>query len=157
VLPELGRRGGGWVAVQAVLLAGVFLSALVGLGWPDELEIAAYAVSAALLASGASLLVAGAVQLGPALTPLPAPRQSGELVTHGLYRLVRHPLYGGGLLIALGWSGIFGSPLGLALTVLLELFFELKSRREEQWLVDHYPGYAEYRRRTPRRFVPFVY
>ena len=52
---------------------------------------------------------------------------------------------------------MFGSVVGLLLTAVLVLFVELKSRREEQWLAERYPGYADYRRRTPRRFVPFVY
>jgi hypothetical protein len=33
-LPQLGRRGGGWVVAQIVLLTGIFLSALAGRGWP---------------------------------------------------------------------------------------------------------------------------
>ena len=43
-----------------------------------------------------------------------------------------------------------------SLTIALTLFFELKSRREEAWLVQHCAGYAEYRRRTPHRFLPLV-
>jgi hypothetical protein len=41
------------------------------------------------------------------------------------------------------------------LTVLLALFPGLKARREELWLLDRYPAYAEYRQRTPRKFLPF--
>jgi protein-S-isoprenylcysteine O-methyltransferase Ste14 len=63
----------------------------------------------------------------------------------------------GGIRIALGWSTIFASPVGLALTVLLALFLELRARREELWLLDRYPTYAEYRQRTPRKFLAFFY
>ena len=78
-------------------------------------------------------------------------------MTVGVYRRVRHPMYGGGILVALGWSILTGSAAGLILTVVLVFYFELKSRREERWLLDRYAGYAEYRRHTPRKFVPFVY
>ena len=156
-LPELGARGWGWVAIQAVLMVAILLSALVGLGWSDKLVLAAHAVGAALLALGVLLLVAGALRLGPSLTPLPAPRAGNELTTTGIYGLARHPMYGGGLLFALGWSIVFGSVVGLVLTAVLVLFIELKSRREELWLAEHYPGYADYRRRTPRRFIPYLY
>lgn len=156
-LPELGRRGEGWVAVQGVLVAAILLSALVGLGWPKQLEVAAYVVGTVLLALGVLLLVAGGLRLGASLTPLPAPRAGKELTTTGVYGLARHPMYGGGILFALGWSTVFGSVAGLVLTALLVLFVELKSRREEQWLAERHPGYAAYRRRTPRRFIPFVY
>lgn len=156
-LPALGRRGGGWVVVQVLLIAAVMLSALVGLEWPHVLEIPAYAVGALLIALGTALLVAGGVALGPALTPYPAPRGADGMTTGGVYARARHPIYGGVLLLALGWSAVFASPAGLALTVVLALFLELKSRREEHWLDAHYPGYADYRRRVRRRFVPFVY
>jgi protein-S-isoprenylcysteine O-methyltransferase Ste14 len=157
VLPRLGRRGGGWVAVQVILIAAILLSALVGLSWPDVLEPIAYAVGALLLALGVGLLVAGAVRLGSALTPFPAPRAGQELQTAGIYSSVRHPIYGGGILIAVGWSVIFATLVGFALSVLLLLFAELKSRREELWLEQAHPGYSAYRRRTRNRFIPFVW
>ena len=156
-IPELGARGGGWVAGQLVLLVAIGVSALVGLGWPDALRIAAYAVGAALIAVGAGLLVVGGVQLGSSLTPFPAPRAGGELVGTGLYARVRHPMYGGGILVAAGWSLLFATVVGGILTLLLALLFDLKARREESWLVDHYPPYSDYRRRTRRKLLPFVY
>jgi protein-S-isoprenylcysteine O-methyltransferase Ste14 len=156
-LPELGTCGWGWVAIQAVLMAAILLSALVGLGWPANFATAAYAVGALLLVLGSLLLVAGALRLGASLTPLPAPRTGQELTTTGIYGLARHPMYGGGLLFALGWSTVFGSVVGLLLTAVLVVFVELKSRREEQWLTERHPDYADYRRRTRRRFIPYVY
>ena len=156
-LPQLGARGWGWVAIQALLMVAILLSALVGRGWPDELAVTAYAVGALLLLLGSLLLVAGGLRLGPSLTPMPKPRAGQELTTTGIYGLTRHPMYGGGLLFALGWSIVFGSVVGLVLTAVLVLFIELKSRREELWLAEHYPGYADYRRRTPRRFIPYLY
>ncbi|HET7554303.1 MAG TPA: isoprenylcysteine carboxylmethyltransferase family protein [Gaiellaceae bacterium] len=156
-LPALGIRGGGWVTIQVVLIAGVFLSAVVGLGWPRSLAPVFYAVGAVLVAAGAALLVAGAIGLGSALTPFPAPRSTGELQTGGVYRLARHPMYGGGILIALGWSAIFATVVGLALTLLLAVFADLKSRREELWLERHYADYGAYRLRTRHRLIPFVW
>ena len=140
-----------------MLIAAILLSALVGLGWSATLAPVAYAVGGVLLALGVVLLVAGALRLGPALTPLPAPREGQGLTTTGIYGLARHPMYGGGILFALGWSIVFGSVAGLVLAAVLVVFVELKSRREEQWLAERHPDYADYRTRTPRRFIPFVY
>lgn len=157
-LPALGRRGGGWVVGQAILLCAIALSALVGLGWPGGgWQVLGDALSALLLALGALLLVGGGIELGPALTPFPAPRGATALATGGLYARARHPIYGGAILIAFGWSTYFASVAGVALSILLAIFFELKSRREEDWLTERLPGYAAYRRRVRRRFLPFVY
>jgi protein-S-isoprenylcysteine O-methyltransferase Ste14 len=156
-LPALGKRGEGWVLLQVVLIAAVFPSALSGHGWSGLARVIAYACGGTLLALGLGMLIAGAAQLGKALTPLPAPKREGDVVSSGVYRLVRHPMYGGGLLIALGWTIIFATVLGLVLTIVLAVFLDLKSRREEQWLVEQLRGYEDYRRATPHRLLPFIY
>jgi protein-S-isoprenylcysteine O-methyltransferase Ste14 len=157
-LPELGRRGGGWVAVQIALLAAILLSAFAGAGWPSSAAPAAYAVGGVAIACGAALLLSGGIRLGSAraLTPFPAPRRGAELRTDGAYRLVRHPMYGGGILVGAGWSILFATVPGAVLTAVLAVFADLKSRREELWLDERFPGYGEYRARTPRRLIPFV-
>ena len=84
------------------------------------------------------------------------PRRDAPLVESGAYRLARHPIYGGLVIGSVGWALVTASPLGLALAAILFAFFDLKSRREEAWLVDRFPAYDAYRRRT-RRLIPFVY
>lgn len=156
-LPALGRRGGGWVVAQAVLLAGILLSAVAGRGWSSSYATAAYVAGGVLLTLGLLLLLLAALQLRSALTPFPAPRTGKGLTTNGVFALVRHPMYGGGILIALGWSIIFATALGLGLTVALAVFADLKARREEVWLGETFDEYEAYRRRTPHRLIPFVY
>jgi protein-S-isoprenylcysteine O-methyltransferase Ste14 len=157
-LPALGPRGEGWVALQFVLFAGVALSALAGRGWPDAVAAPAVAVGIALMTVGVGLVVAGAASLGSATwTALPKPRPGAELAQRGLHARARHPMYGGAILVAAGWAVIFASVVGALLTVVLVLFFELKSRREETLLVERSPNYETYRARTPRRFLPWLY
>jgi protein-S-isoprenylcysteine O-methyltransferase Ste14 len=156
-LPSLGPRGEGWFAVQLLLMAAIGLSALLGLDWPDALEVPAVLAGALLIAAGIALIVLGGVQLGSALTPLPAPREGAELAVGGVYLHVRHPIYGGVVLVALGWALLFASVVGVVLTLLLAAFLELKARREEAWLVAHHPEYEEYRRRTRRKLLPWIY
>lgn len=156
-LPTLGSRGEGWVALQVVLIAAVLLAGFAGHGWSGTSRVVADAVGGALLALGLGMLVAGAARLGTALTPLPAPKREDDVVSTGIYRLVRHPMYGGGLLIALGWTILFATWLGLALTAVLAVFLDLKSRREELWLVEQLRGYEAYRSATPHRLLPFIY
>ncbi len=54
---------------------------------------------------------------------------------------MRHPVYGGVILIGLGWL-LADAPLGLVPTALLAALFDLKGRREEAWLIERFPEYA---------------
>lgn len=147
------------MAVQIVLLLAVFLSAVFGLGWPASVQPVAQAAGGVLVVVGVGLLGAGASSLATAraLTPFPAPRRGGGLHTSGIYRFVRHPMYGGGIVIGLGWAAIFASPVSLALTLILAVFADLKARREELWLEQTFAGYTEYRRQTRHKLIPFVW
>jgi protein-S-isoprenylcysteine O-methyltransferase Ste14 len=111
---------------------------------------------AGLIALGGLLLASAAVRMGRSLTPLPHPGDQPRLIQSGPFRLVRHPMYGGGVLIAFGWALVVGSPLTLGYAILLLAFLDVKSRREERWLVEKFPDYAVYRRRV-RRLIPFLY
>jgi protein-S-isoprenylcysteine O-methyltransferase Ste14 len=66
------------------------------------------------------------------------PLARSTLGMSGAYRLVRHPIYGGSMLVALGWS-LLSSPLALFARAFLAILFELKSRHEETMLAVHFP------------------
>ncbi|HQG32287.1 MAG TPA: isoprenylcysteine carboxylmethyltransferase family protein, partial [Deltaproteobacteria bacterium] len=102
------------------------------------------------------LLLAGLVRLGSNLTPLPFPKEDATLVQTGPYRLVRHPMYSGGIILAYGWALAAGGWLTLAYATVLLVFLDIKSAREEQWLAERFPDYSDYQRRV-RKLIPFVY
>jgi protein-S-isoprenylcysteine O-methyltransferase Ste14 len=157
-LPRLGRRGEGWFALQLGLMILVGLSALTGVYWPDSLTGVLVVVGLALIVAALLLLALAGISLllARATTVFPRPRERAELAESGVYRRVRHPVYGAVLLLAVGWS-LAESPLGLIPAALLAVVFDLKARVEEAWLEEQLPGYARYRERTPRRFVPGLY
>ena len=93
--------------------------------------------------------------LGRSLTPFPEPRGGATLVETGPFALVRHPIYGGGLLFFLGLSVALG-PAGLVPAAALDVLWLLKSREEERRLAARFPGYEAYLRRVRRRFLPGV-
>jgi protein-S-isoprenylcysteine O-methyltransferase Ste14 len=157
-LPRLGWRGEGWFALQLLLMVLVGLSALTGVYWADAVAGVLVVVGLALMLAALVLLALAGISLllAHSTTVFPRPREGAVLAESGLYRRVRHPVYGGVLLLAVGWS-LAESPLGLIPTTLLAVVFDLKARVEEAWLVERLPGYAGYRDRTPRRFLPGVY
>ena len=156
-LPSLGPRGEGWVVLQIVLLAVVIIAGLASDGaWTGPLASLTSPLGLALLLAGGLLAGRGILDLGRNLTPVPRPREDARLVDTGAYALVRHPLYGGLVLGALGWSLLVASPLSLLLVAVLAIVLDLKSRREEAWLRERYPGYPAYMART-RRLIPWLY
>lgn len=155
-VPDLGRRGEGWVALQTVALGAALLAGLIGREWPGPATTVRFVSGLALAGAGGTLALAGIRRLGAALSPFPRPVEGSALREDGVYRLVRHPIYGGLLLVALGWS-LLSSPAALVPTVGLAVVLEGKRRREEAWLVAQDPTYPAYRVRVPRRFVPFVW
>lgn len=154
-LPSLGPRGEGWVAIQAILLVAIALAGLLGPAWAGGVRVVTSIGGALLIGAGSFLALRGTLDLGGALTPLPYPRADAELVETGVYARVRHPIYGGLVIISAGWGLVTASPAALAGSVVLLGFFELKSRREEAWLERRFAGYAAYRTRT-RRLIPWL-
>jgi protein-S-isoprenylcysteine O-methyltransferase Ste14 len=155
-LPTLGPRGEGWVLGQSVLLVAITLAGLAGPAWAGTARVGSVVLGILLGLAGLALAVGGVRDLRENLTPLPHPVDGGRLIENGAYRLVRHPIYGGLVLGALGWGLVTASPLAMTGAVVLLAFFDLKSRREEAWLVRRYPGYEGYRSRT-RRILPWLY
>lgn len=153
--PDRGR-GGAWLLGQIALLAAVALAPRRVAGLPALPKALVRPSEIAGLLAGAAgglLALAGARTLGPNLTAFPRPRDDGALVQDGVYGKVRHPIYGGVVLLALGWSLLRKSIPSLALTVVLALFLDRKARREESWLVEKFPEYQAYQGRVRRRIL----
>lgn len=150
-------RGGWWVVAQLVMFVAAYL--IPGwYGWSTSLASldAMAGVGYALLAAGLVLFVVAALTLGRALTPFPRPIETAVLRTGGVYALVRHPIYAGVLIMAIGWSLVNHSIAGLGFDLLLLVFFDRKSAREERWLVERFPDYVSYRQQVCK-LIPWIY
>ncbi len=149
---RFSQRGEIWVLGQGLLLATVCLLALFshGGGFLPEFMIAGIV----LMIGGADVALAGALALGGSLSVFPRPVERAQLVTRGIYALVRHPLYTSVIAMSIGWALVWGSRPALLVSALLVPFFHAKACREERWLRDRFPEYADYQRRVSR-FIPW--
>jgi len=84
----------------------------------------------------------------------PEPKAGARLVTHGPYRLVRHPMYFAVMLFATAFA-VAGDAGQWLLWAALAAVLYAKALREERGLALVHPGYADYRART-RAIIPFV-
>ena len=96
-------RGEWYVLGQAVLSLTVLLAPRAD-GTLPSLTTGAMLAGAVLGAAGLALVLLGSAKLGRSLSPFPRPRDQGRLVETGVFALVRHPIYTGMTLLAVGWS-----------------------------------------------------
>jgi protein-S-isoprenylcysteine O-methyltransferase Ste14 len=90
------------------------------------------------------------------LNVMPDLKDSNVLVTSGPYRLIRHPMYTGGLLITLALVLNHLTLLRVGYWVILVIDLHFKLMYEEKRLLEKYPQYSDYQQKT-RRLIPFVY
>ena len=80
-----------------------------------------------------------------------------KVVSTGLYALVRHPMYVGGLIFVLGIPLALGSWWGLVTFIPLTLLIVWRILDEERFLVENLSGYGDYRSKVKCRLIPFVW
>jgi protein-S-isoprenylcysteine O-methyltransferase Ste14 len=80
-----------------------------------------------------------------------------RVVSDGPYAVVRHPMYGGTLLLIAGIPLLLGSWLGLAFAPLIVLLFAVRAVMEERTLMAELPGYTDYAARVRYRLIPGVW
>lgn len=80
------------------------------------------------------------------------PAQATSLVTRGIYRFTRNPIYVGDLLVLLGWAVYLGNLAALVLTPLFVAYIEhFQIRPEERILAEKFGSpYDDYRARVRR-------
>jgi len=111
---------------------------------------------AVLTVIGIGFAVWARVALGRNWSPRPAVKEHHELVTSGPYEYVRHPIYSGIILSALG-TALTGTVFGAIVFVLAITLFLARIRKEEQIMLELFPNeYPGYQART-KRLVPFIW
>jgi len=116
------------------------------LGWAGAL----------LTAIGIGFAIWARVNLGRNWSSRPTVKEQHELVTTGPYAYVRHPIYSGIMLAALG-TALVTSIFGIGMLIFISIFFALRMNKEEKIMLELFPEqYPEYQKQT-KRLVPFVW
>ena len=78
--------------------------------------------------------------------------KASELVTDGIYRISRNPMYVGMLLLLIGWTEKMGNPLGLLGIIFFVAFMNLNQIIPEEGMLEGKFGasYKEYCSKTRR-------
>jgi protein-S-isoprenylcysteine O-methyltransferase Ste14 len=94
--------------------------------------------------------------LGDALSPFVAPRPGAALVTAGPYRYLRHPMYVGQALIAVGAPLTLGSRRVVWLALPAVAILVVRARLEDAALARTFPEHPRWAARA-KRVVPFIF
>ncbi len=102
---------------------------------------------------GISFCVAGVAAFRKAQTTVDptTPAAAVRIVTRGVYRISRNPMYVGFLLLLFGWAVFLAHPLGFVFPTLFVLYLNrFQIGPEERALGQKFgPAYQAYRRSTP--------
>jgi len=114
------------------------------------------AIGTAIYTVGLLVAILARLQLGKNWSDIETPQiAAGQaVVSRGLYRSIRHPVYVGDLMLLLGLELALNSWLVLGALALIPIVSR-RAIREEKLLAETLPGYDDYMRRT-KRFIPFV-
>jgi protein-S-isoprenylcysteine O-methyltransferase Ste14 len=134
-----------------VLLLVALLILPHGSVWPVNGFVLATSITLGVV--GIALAVQGSTTLGPAMTASPIPRENVPLSTHGVYGIMRNPIYTGLMAAGLGLVLVGSSLLHIVAWLALVGLLSGKARWEERMLVDEHPAYSEYAARVGR-FLP---
>jgi protein-S-isoprenylcysteine O-methyltransferase Ste14 len=153
VVRERARGKARGVEPRISALVGTFLVYAVALFPRRELSVGGEIAATTLILVGTALAVYALTQLGRSFSVMAEARR---LVTSGVYRIVRHPLYVAEEIAVIGLVIQFLSYQTLLL-VAVHLGFQLRRmRNEEAILISTFPEYCAYKEKTAR-LIPGVY
>jgi len=144
-------------AVKVAILLGIAAQTLL----PDILPISQDPImlriaGTLIFTAGLVIAVRGRVELGANWSDIEAAKvlTNQAVISSGLYRLIRHPIYVGDLLLLFGLELALNSWLVLGVLLLAPAVL-WQAVREEKKLVRALPGYQDYCTNT-KRFIPFI-
>jgi protein-S-isoprenylcysteine O-methyltransferase Ste14 len=80
-----------------------------------------------------------------------------QVITTGVYGLVRHPLYLGTTLMMIGAPLLLGSVVCLVITVVTMPAIIIRIFGEEKMMIEELEGYEEYKKKVKFRLIPLVW
>ncbi len=100
---------------------------------------------------GGLITLTAILQLNTKLSPFPTPKENSSLVTNGVFKWVRHPIYTGLILSFVCYSLYHESLYKLCISLVLTILFHFKVKYEESRIIEKFPEYIEHKK-TGRLF-----
>ena len=145
------------VALSGLMFIAMFVVAGLSLrfGWYMLPDWAVFVATVVFLAAYA--LYAEVMRENVWLSRTIEVQENQQVVSTGLYGIVRHPMYSATLLLFLSMPLVLASPWSFAIMLLYIPIIALRIRNEEQVLERELKGYTEYKQRVKYKLIPFIW
>ena len=145
------------VALSGLMFIAVFVVAGLNrrFGWYILPDWAVYLATVVFLAAYA--MYAEVMRENVWLSRTVEVQENQQVVTTGLYGIVRHPMYAATLLLFLSMPLVLASLWSFVIMLIYIPIIALRIRNEEQVLERELKGYTEYKQRVRYKVIPFIW
>ena len=145
------------VALSSLMFIAVFVVAGLNrrFGWFLLPDWAVYIAAAVFLA--AYVMYAEVMRENVWLSRTVEVQENQQVVSTGLYGVVRHPMYAATLLLFLSMPLVLASLWSFVIMLIYIPIIALRIRNEEQVLERELKGYTEYKQRVRYKVIPFIW
>jgi protein-S-isoprenylcysteine O-methyltransferase Ste14 len=114
-------------------------------------------IGMALIIIGLTIMIVGQATLWRNYSGLVIIREDHQLITHGIYRFTRNPIYLGAFMVFAGLPVYTESLYGfLTMLVLIPIFLN-RIRLEEKLLTEEFQDAYQKYKKTTKKLIPFIY
>jgi protein-S-isoprenylcysteine O-methyltransferase Ste14 len=114
-------------------------------------------IGMALVIIGLTAMIVGQATLWRNYSGFLIIRKDHQLITHGIYRFSRHPIYLGFIVVASGLPVYSASLYGLLASLVLIPIILNRIRIEEKLLTEEFQEAYQKYKETTRKLIPFIY
>lgn len=136
------------VILQVILLVSYFLN----VNW-FTIEVFDHFLWFYVGLIGVGMIIVALLQLNIHLSPFPPPKPNSKLITNGVFKYIRHPIYSGMLIFMFSFSLWLGDGFKFCVSLIALFFFLYKSSYEEKLLTLTFEAYPAYKTKAGR-FLP---
>ncbi len=84
-------------------------------------------------------------------------QENQQVISTGLYGIVRHPMYGATILLFLSMPLVLGSPWSFFIMLFYIPVIHIRIKNEEKVLTQGLKGYEEYKQKVKYKVIPFIW
>lgn len=116
-----------------------------------------HSIGLTLFVAGLTIMIVSQVTLWRNYSGFVVIKKGHQLITHGMYRFTRNPIYLGVLIVCAGLAVYAASVYGMLAVLAMVPIILFRITLEERMLAEHFGDEYEAYRNSAKRLIPFLY